>query len=134
MTYTKEMREAKAAKTTTITSAEEKKVYTAKGAILPTEPVIHRPAVEQTAKEELRPGWCMFTATTRCYVEGAQLEGGQEITLSPAASYKERHNDHLTLRIGEIHDTLTTEQVKKLETGDPRVGKASKPFTLVKPA
>ena len=132
MTYTKEQREAN--KTKTITTAEETKAYTDKGAKLPTEPVIHRPAVEQTVKEELRAGWCMFTTTTRCYVEGAQLEGGQEITLSPAASYKERHNDHLVLRVGEIHDTLTPEQIKKLETGDPRVGKASKPFTLVKPA
>lgn len=118
----------------TITTEQEKAAYTGKGASLPPEPVMRRPVEEKSVAQKIKPGWCLFTATTRCYIEGAQLEGGQEITLSPWASYKERQNDHLILRSGEIPETLTAEQVEELEKGDPRVGKASKEFTLVKPA
>lgn len=132
MGYTKEQRDAKATKT--ITTDEEKKAYTDKGAKLPDAPTMRRPERIETSTPKLKAGWCAFTAKTRCYIEGAQLEGGQEITLSPTASYKERNNDHLILVAGEIPDTLTTEQIAELETGDPRVGKATKEFTLVKPA
>lgn len=131
MGYTKEQRDAKASKT--ITTDEEKKAYTDKCADLPGDGM-RRPVKFENVTTKLKAGWCAFTATTRCYIEGAQLEGGQEITMSPAASYKERNNAHLTLVAGEIPNELTPEQVAELETGDPKVGRATKEFTLVKPA
>lgn len=55
--------------------------------------------IEKKAKE----GACQFTAKGRCYVEGVLLEdAGQTITLSPAASYRQRNNRNLELVSGVI--------------------------------
>lgn len=68
-------------------------------------PVMQPPKPKQTPAQarRARVGWCKFVAKGRCYVEGALLEASeQEITLSPAASYRSRNNRNLDLVDGQI--------------------------------
>lgn len=92
-----------------------------------------------------RHEWVKFTSRSRTYVEGALLEdSGQEITLSPAAAYRQRLNKNLTLVEGVIptlpdgaperpdknaplaerqkFQEYETAFIDSLEDGDPKVG------------
>lgn len=84
-------------------------------------------------RESVQHRWIDFTTETRCYVEGAYLEAGQPVTLSPAAAYRQRTNKNLRPTKEMTWPTLTTNQVKDLAEGDPKVGVAPKEFTLVQP-
>ncbi len=54
-------------------------------------------------EKKAKIGACKFIAKGRCYVEGVLLEDAdQTITLSPAASYRQRSNRNLELVEGEI--------------------------------
>lgn len=102
-----------------------------------------------------RAGWCKFKSKGRSYVEGAMLEDAdQEISLSPAGSYRQRNNKNLELVEGEIpvlpedaparpnkNDSVTvrrefteyeTSFIDALEDGDPRVGAAPGGLKLIK--
>jgi hypothetical protein len=115
MAYTKEQREANAAKSATAgpVMAEQ-----------PTRKVI-RPMPAETKAEKLekklKKGWCKFAAENRCYVEGVQLEGDQTITLSPAAAYRQSKNKNLRLVEGEIVADLSKDEIEALEDGEPSV-------------
>jgi hypothetical protein len=77
--------------------------------------------------------WIEFTVEARCYVEGIYLEAGQPLTLSPAASYRQRNNKNLHPTKEMTWPTLSKTQLKDLAEGDPKVGAAPKEFTLVQP-
>ena len=71
-------------------------------------------------------------ASSRCYIEGAQLEDGQYIMLGSAASYRQRVNGNLHIEEGsKIPSNLTDEQVKDLVETDPKVGSVPKDFNLI---
>ena len=73
-----------------------------------------------------------FTAVSRCYIEGAQLEDGQTIVLTSAGAYRQRMNGNLQVEEGvTIPTNLSAEQIKDLVEGDPRVGSVPKDFNLV---
>lgn len=136
MGYTKEQRQSKVkpVSVTTITPEDMSKSYEEKTKGSPVETKVMRtPEVTIEKAKQPKPGWCSFQAITRCYVEGAQLEHEQTIELSPFASFKERDNHCLKLITGSIPEELSVEEVAELETGDPRVGRATKEFNLVKP-
>ncbi len=98
------------------------------------------------AEKPRRPGWCKFKTKGRCFVEGTLLEDAeQEITLSPAAAYRQRNNKNLILVEGEIQmrekvegeskeDAMiaTDEFLEDLEDGDPKVGPAPGGLKLIK--
>lgn len=104
-----------------------------------------KPRVPRAAKPQ-RSGWCKFQSKGRCFVAGTLLEdGGQEITLSPADSYKERRNKNLVLIEGEIPSReevagetkedariAEAEFLEDLEAGDPRVGPAPGGMKLIR--
>lgn len=77
--------------------------------------------------------WIGFTAEARCYIEGVYLEAGQTVTFSPAAAYRQRKNKNIRPTVEFTWPTLTENQVKDLQDGDPKVGQAPKEFTLVQP-
>lgn len=105
--------------------------------------------------KKARPGWCKFRSKGRNYVEGALLEDAdQEISLSPAASYRQRKNKNLELVDGQIpelpedapkrphkNDSVDDKRafleyensfIDSLEDGDPRVGAAPGGVKLIK--
>lgn len=77
--------------------------------------------------------WVEFKAEARCYVEGVSLEAGQEMTLSPAAAYRQRFNAHIKPTKEITWPELSEHQITDLADGDPKVGAAPKEFTLVSP-
>lgn len=109
-------------------------------------------AIFKTNKTE---GWCKFRAKGSCTIEDALLETSeQEITLSPAGSYRARNNRNLELIEGTIPEMPedapkrpgkegTREDreafaeyerafIESLNDGDPIVGPAPQPFRLIK--
>ena len=82
-------------------------------------------------REVVQHRWIESTVKSRCYVEGIYLEAGQSLTLSPSAAYRQRLNKNLEMTVE--WPTLTTNQIKDLAEGDPKVGAAPKEFTLVQP-
>lgn len=104
-----------------------------------------KPRVPRAEKPK-RSGWCKFQSKGRCFVAGTLLEDAeQEISLSPADSYKERRNKNLVLVEGEIPSREVVEGETKddakiaeaefledLETGDPKVGPAPGGLKLIK--
>ena len=124
MAYSKEQREAKKAAATTTTTTTDKTEGTA--------PV--STTMTNDKFRDYKHKWVDFVTERRCYVEGAYLEAGQTITLSPAAAWRQRGNKCLLITDETIIPlTLTDEQVKDLTDGDPRVGAAPKEFNLVQP-
>lgn len=113
-------------------------------------PVMRKPEPkpERSEPKKAKPGWCKFQSRARCYVEGVLLEDAeQEITLSPAGSYRQRNSKVLYLLEGEVpvfelpdgmekgsEDAKLAEAtfVDDLDDGDPKVGPARKDLTLIK--
>ena len=103
------------------------------------------PRVPRAAKPP-RSGWCKFQSKGRCFVAGTLLEDAeQEITLSPAGSYRSRNNRNLVLLDGEVPvrevvegetkadaKIAEAEFLEDLEDGDPRVGPAPGGLKLIK--
>jgi hypothetical protein len=124
MGYTKEQRDAKKNGTKTDTDT----------ANMTATETIAKSATTMTDNDfrDYKHRWVKFVAELRCYVEGVQLEAGQDITLSPSAAFKQRLNKCIRLDCDVVFPTsLTTEQLRDLDDGDPRIGSTPKDFTLV---
>ena len=81
---------------------------------------------ERAARKD-KPGWCKFKTKGRCYVESALLENAeQEITLSPAGSYRQQENENLILIEGEI-PTLPEDAPQHPGTGPSRPSRMASP-------
>lgn len=110
-------------------------------------PVMSKPRVDPAERaKKVRAGWCKFQSKGRAYIEGAFLEDAeQEISLSPAASFRQRNNRNIVLLEGEVpvRESVTGETkeqareadeifLEDLEDGDPRVGPAPGGLKLIK--
>lgn len=82
-------------------------------------------------RESIQHNWVKFNTEARCYIEGVYLESGQDVTLSPAAAYRQRKNKNIRPNIEVVWPILTEQQVTDLADGDPRVGVAPKEFNLI---
>lgn len=122
----------------------------AKRAVAAVGPVMRKPEpkVEAAATKKAKPGWCKFQSRARSYVEGVLLEDAeQEITLSPAGSYRQRNSKVLYLVEGDVpvFDTEINKEaqpkewreaealfIDDLDDGDPKVGAAPGGLKLIK--
>jgi hypothetical protein len=128
MGYTKEQRDAKKAeKDTTKTDTPQAGETT-----VTTPPAKGTTTMSDNDFRDFKHKPVKFTAVSRCYIEGAQLEDGQTIVLTSAGAYRQRMNGNLRVEEGvKMPTNLTEEQIKDLVEGDPRVGGVPKDFNLV---